>query len=252
MWDNPDALNRLSHWLLLVTVIYALLVAARGMGDTWLPFNRVDIVGAKHAETQAEVGRVVRGLNGSFFSMDLEVARQGFETLPWVRSAAVRKVWPDRLMVELTEHVPAAAWNGRAMLNTHGEVFPVRPVTGLPRIYAPEGMALEVSRRYSSFAQAIAPLGLRLEGVQVSPRHAWRLQIDNGLVLELGRDRLDERMRRFVMTYPQVLIQMGSVSQVDLRYPNGFAVSMDTRGGRAKPPAVTSDKQNKAGFEGKA
>ncbi len=251
MWANPDALNRLSHWLLLVAAIYALLVAGRGLGEAWLPFKRVDILGAQHAETRTEAARIVRTLSGSFFGMDLEAARQGFEALPWVRSVTLRKVWPDRLVVELAEHVPAAAWNGQAMLNTHGEVFPVRPVAGLPRIYAPEGMALEVSRRYGEFSRALAPLGLRLEGVQVSPRHAWRLQIEDGLVLELGRDRLDERMRRFVAAYPRVLAQMGPVAQVDLRYPNGFAVSMATRGGRGKPPAAASE-EHRAGFEGRA
>lgn len=225
MWANPEALNRLTHWLVLVTVIYALLLAARGMADRILPFRGVDILGATQAETQAGARGIVPQLSGSFFAMDLEAARLAFEQLPWVRKATVRKVWPDRLVVELEEHVPAAAWNGEAMLSIHGEVFPVQPPAHLPRIHAPAGMELEVARRYGEFARVLAPLNLRIASLQVSPRHAWRLQMRDGLVLELGRDRLQERMQRFVASYPRVVAQLGAPARMDLRYPNGFAVS---------------------------
>jgi cell division protein FtsQ len=138
-------------------------------------------------------------------------------------------------VVELTEHVPAAAWNAQAMLDVHGEVFPVRPYAGMPRIYAPDAMALEVAHRYGEFARALAPMNLKIDSVQVSARHAWRLRLDNGLVVELGRERLSERMRRFVATYGQVEAKAGKLAYVDLRYPNGFAIRLN--GGAAQADA---------------
>jgi cell division protein FtsQ len=66
-------------------------------------------------------------LAGGFFTMDLERARAAFESVPWVRRASVRRVWPDRLAVRLEEHVPAALWMAdddiERMVNTFGQVF---------------------------------------------------------------------------------------------------------------------------------
>ncbi|MEO6033317.1 MAG: FtsQ-type POTRA domain-containing protein, partial [Burkholderiaceae bacterium] len=35
-------------------------------------------------------------LSGSFFTIDLVAARSAFESVPWVRQALVRRIWPDR------------------------------------------------------------------------------------------------------------------------------------------------------------
>lgn len=227
MWNKPELLTRLANWLMLVTLFYALLVTVRHYADGSLPIRRVDVLGANHGETRQAAKGALQGLQGGFFSVNLEQVRQGYEALPWVKNALVRKVWPDRLVVELTEHVPAAAWNAQAMLDIHGEVFPVRPYPGLPRIYAPDAMASEVAHRYGEFARALAPMNLKIDSVQVSARHAWRLRLDNGLVVELGRERLSERMRRFVATYGQVEAKAGRLAYVDLRYPNGFAIRLN-------------------------
>ena len=49
-------------------------------------------------------------LTGSFLTLDLQKSRAAFESVPWVRRAVVRKVWPMRLSVQLEEHRPVALW----------------------------------------------------------------------------------------------------------------------------------------------
>ena len=49
-------------------------------------------------------------LAGNFFSADLGTARAAFEAVPWVRRATVRRIWPDRLLVQLEEHRASALW----------------------------------------------------------------------------------------------------------------------------------------------
>ena len=51
-------------------------------------------------------------LSGTFFTVDLGRVREAFESLPWVRSAVVRRDFPNRLRVELQEHQPVAYWGG--------------------------------------------------------------------------------------------------------------------------------------------
>lgn len=223
MWDNPSALNRLSGLLLIAALAYGFWLTGRAALETLFPVRAVSIVGAMHPETRQGVEELTPRLLGGFFSIDLEGAHAAYEQLPWVRQAEVRRIWPNRLEVRLEEHRTAAAWNDRAMLNTHGEVFPVAPIDGLPRLYAPDGMEREVARRFGEFSALVAPLDTRIERIVVSARQSWRLRLSDGISVELGRERLDERLARFVEFYPRAVGLVGPMQRVDMRYPNGFA-----------------------------
>lgn len=251
MWDNPRLLNRISAVLFLVAGLAAGVVATRAITEALFPFRQVTVLGARQLETQRGAARVVRGLKGGFFTLDLEAARAGFEALPWVRQATVRRLWPNRLLVQLSEHVPAASWNGQRVLDIHGEAFPVRPWAGLPRIHAPEGSEREVARRLAEFHTILAPAGWRIEALQVSPRRAWRLALVTRVAsadrpaghdrvqvsLELGRERLTERVHRFALFYAAAVASVGPITQIDLRYPNGFAAQRPGVSAARKPEA---------------
>lgn len=224
MWDNPDALNWLSRLILAVTLAFAVWMVGRQVTEAWLPIHRVEVTGADHDETRKGLREVVTKLSGGLFAVDLAAAQQGFESLPWVRRATVRRVWPDTLSVSLEEHVPSAAWNDLAVMDIHGDVFPVRPWKQLPRVYAPEGMEQVVAQRYGQFAALLALGHWRIESLQVDARQAWRLTLADGVTVELGREKMDERLKRFTTFYPMVAERMSSIRRIDMRYPNGFAV----------------------------
>jgi cell division protein FtsQ len=68
--------------------------------------------------------------------------------------------------------------------------------------------------------------------VHLSAREAWQVRLDDGVVLELGRDQpkhpLAERLDRYVGNYAAakaaVTGRLPTIGTVDLRYPNGFAL----------------------------
>lgn len=223
MWDKPHVLNRISAWLFLAAGLSVGLVATRALTEGLYPFRQVTVLGARHSETKQALTEVIRGLTGGFFSLDLETARQAIEGVPWVHQATVRRIWPNRLLVEVRERIPAASWNGQQVLDVYGELFPVHPWPGLPRIHAPSGMEREVARRLADFNRLLLPAGWHIASVQVSPRRAWRIVLLDGTSLDLGRERLAERVRRFVTFYPAAVASAGPLTEVDLRYPNGFA-----------------------------
>ncbi len=231
MWDNPDALNRLTRLILTATLLFTLWTAGRAALETWFPFRQITVSGADHPETRQAVRALASRLSGGFFSMDLQGVHAAFEKLPWVRHADVRRLWPGRLMVHLEEHRAAAAWNDRALLDIHGAVFEGVAWRGMPHFYAPDGMEREVARRYGEFARIIDPLGMRVEQLVVSARQSWRVRLTGGISVELGREKLNERLARFARFYPKALAAVGSIPRVDMRYPNGFAGEVHPKAG---------------------
>ena len=223
MWNNPDLLNRISGMVVLASVLFALWIVGRAALEAAFPFRQVSVLGANHADTRIEAKKLAGTLAGGFFSMNLHQVHADFEKLPWVRQAQIRRLWPGRLVIELTEHQAAAAWNDRATLDTHGDIFPVLPWTGLPRIYAPEGMQHELARRYGEFAALVKPIDAQVEQIVVSARLSWRVRLTGGISIELGREKLNERLARFTRFYPQAVAAVGPIQRVDMRYPNGFA-----------------------------
>lgn len=223
MWDNPAALNLASRLVLAATLVFAVWMTVREFTEAWMPIRHVVVTGSLHAETRQGLRPVLAKLSGGLFSVDLAAARQGFESLPWVRTATVSRVWPDTLAVTIEEHVPSTAWNGLAVMDVHGESFPVRPWSGLPGVFAPEGMEKEVARRYAEFNSILAPGGWKIAGIRIDGRHAWQLALADGVDIELGRDHLSERLKRFATFYQLASAREAGIKRMDMRYPNGFA-----------------------------
>lgn len=241
MWDNPFLMQRISRILRLASVIFMLAYGVHMAMNHSAHIDRVEILGAHHPQTLTAIPGLVARMSGGFFSLDLEQTRADFEAQPWVKSVTVARIWPDRLVIRLDEHVPAAAWNDLAVMSTRGHVFPAVPWKDLPKVYAPEGMEYEVAAQMGQFARLLAPYHWRVQRIAIDALGSWSIGLDqgagHGATLILGREQTAERLARFLRYLPQIT-QAGQPAgkafmQVDLRYPNGFAVAHGT----PKPPA---------------
>jgi cell division protein FtsQ len=169
----------------------------------------------------------------------LEEARRVFESVPWVAAVSLRRAWPDRLVVTLTEHRAIAVWDDGRLLAPGGQLFVANVAEAevygpLPQVDAPPRFSAEVARRLPQFAAWSASLELSAEAIEVSDRASWTLRTASGPVIELGRDeppgRLDERLATIAAHYPTMTAQLGTeLLRIDARYPQGFAVAAAAR-----------------------
>ena len=227
MWDNAAVLNRAANLLYgaaALLIVYGCIHYVVHLPV--FPLREIRVIGDVGHVTNEQVAAVTaRELRGNFFTVDLAQAREAFEKLPWVRTVNVRRQWPDRLEVAVEEHQPLARWGSTALVNSHGEVFEAAISSKLPVFFGPEGTAVEVVARYAEFDRLLAPIGRKVVLITLSARRAWQLRLDDGMVLQLGRENLEARLAGFVSAYPRTVARLPQPpSHVDLRYSNGFAV----------------------------
>ena len=230
----------------VASAVFTMAAAALlALGVLWL--TRAPLFTIRAIQLEGDLGRnsvsTIRAnamprMQGNFFSIDLQQGRAAFESVPWVRQAVVRRVWPNRLAVRLEEHRAAALWQGEEgndrLVNSFGEVFEANvgdvEDDGLPRLGGPEGSAAAMLAMYRRLQAILRPREMEIETLQLSGRGSWRIELDSGSTVELGRGSEEEvamRTERFVRTLPQVTGQYGQpLEYADLRHADGYAVRL--------------------------
>ena len=215
-----------------VTVVFAGLLLWGGYMLT-----RPSTLPVRHVQLTGELGRldsarlreaILPHVTHGLLRVDVAALSAAVEGLPWVRRAAVRRVWPDVVEVEIHEQKPLARWGNLALVNDEGQLF-VPPETewptGLPVFDGPEDTAQAMAVRYRELREVLTPVGLNVALFSMNERRAVILDMENGLRLLLGRGDQQTRLERFVRAYPKVIeARVAEVRQVDLRYTNGFTV----------------------------
>jgi cell division protein FtsQ len=190
-------------------------------------------------------------LQGNFFTLNLTQAQMAFEKVPWVRRAVVHRVWPNRLRVELEEHVPVAFWatpdNDDQLVNSFGEVFDANlgdiEEDQLPVLKGPLGTSAQVLATYLQLKPLFAQLKWPLQTLAMSSKGSWQAEFDKGIRLELGRAEapvLMSRVQRFIDSVPQLVKRYARpIVFADLRYNNGYALKLQGITTALPPTAVT-------------
>ncbi|MBA2778759.1 cell division protein FtsQ/DivIB [Billgrantia kenyensis] len=200
---------------------------------TWLdrPIERVAIRGElQHVSADYLRGQLAPLLQGqTWLSADLPALRRAARDIDWLAEVSLSREWPYALVFELVEQQPVARWNDDYLLNPEGEPFafaPIEPPEGLPDLAGPVGSGAEVLDYHRRLSSRFEPLGLSITQLRLEPRGAWRLQLDDGVWVMLGRSDREARLARLAAAWERQLgPQATHIRYIDLRYPNGVAVA---------------------------
>jgi cell division protein FtsQ len=229
--------------LLVVGVVLLALVNGVwwGFGHPMFAIQSIGVHGEVSRNNAVTLkANVMHRLSGNFFTLDLDVARQAFESVPWVRSAVVRRDYPNHLHVVLQEHRPVALWgheDANTMVNQQGQVFEANAdeadVDDLPRMKGPEGLSQEVMKMYQFLRPSFDAMDMGIDQLELTPRGSWRVLTKTGAWLELGRGKEAEVgavVQVFFKTLSQVTARYGrtptSLVGADLRHKDGYAVRL--------------------------
>jgi cell division protein FtsQ len=223
--------------LLLTTIgiagfVYALVlwVATHSVFDV----KSVQVRGQVPHLTEAIVrATVIKQMRGTFFTANLAEVKRLAEAIPWVRRAQVSRSWPNTIILTVEEHLPFARLNNEQLVNTFGEAFiinaaDVERAQHLPLFQGRREMAPLMRARYSELDLWLRPIGASIKKLSLSDRLSWTAMLENGLLIELGRDTnpdtIYQRVQRLANTWPQLSQKTGVPNRIDLRYADGYAV----------------------------
>jgi cell division protein FtsQ len=202
---------------------------ARLLHPESLPIRRVAIDGPLHYLSEDRVrSAIAPHLAAGFFKADVRAIHQALMAEPWVKTAAVRRLWPDTLRVTLREQEPVARWGRSGFVNAEGEVFV--PNSGprllhLVQLNGPSGTATQVLEKIKILRKMLAPTRRQVVALELNERRAYSFKLAQGQTVVVGRNGFEERVKQFLAIFDQVFAQgVDQLEKVDLRYSNGFAV----------------------------
>jgi cell division protein FtsQ len=217
---------------LLRALAAAAVLGALVLG-TWYGYRMVAAQPIRQVAFAGDVGRLdprelealERSVRGAVAgSVSLAAVREAARRIPWVRDAGVRRRFPATLEITFEAYEPLARWGERALVSGRGEVFTAEYAGKLPRVSGPDGSAETMARELPRVERALAPVASPVAELRLSPRGAWQVVLDSGLVLELGRGDIETRLARFARAWPQLAAHGVASAHADLRYANGFAL----------------------------
>jgi cell division protein FtsQ len=161
-----------------------------------------------------------------FFSTSVMNIKQELINIPFVDEVAVRRLWPDTLLIEITEQQLVARW-GKAAVNSKGAVVnvPVDDHKNLPIFVGPEGQAANILQMYRDMSVLLQQIGVTITQIDLTSRRSWQLTLSHGVKVALGCDNMLFKLEQLIALWPKLYEVHGkSIAVIDLRYTNGLAV----------------------------
>ncbi len=193
------------------------------------PIKSIAIEGEFNFVTRDEISALIDPLIiDGFLKLPLMTVKQQLEQHPWISLVNVSRRWPDTLLISFTEQQAIARWGEIGFLNQYGDVIKVEQtpyLASLPWIEGDEEQAKLLMQQYQQFAQLLRPHGLKIAAFHADEVSDMTVSLNNGLVLNLGKDQVMEKFQRFLLVLQRALKgRLQQVASVDLRYGNGLAV----------------------------
>ncbi|MCF6193196.1 MAG: FtsQ-type POTRA domain-containing protein [Kangiellaceae bacterium] len=199
--------------------------------NTW-PVKSVLIMGDAAHVSKAEISEIMisedmRGM----LSIDLVELHKKLLIHPWIKSAIIRKQWPETLSFELEEFNAIANINDKLLLDSGVSVNNknvgttsnlLRMVIAKSRIEKGRNL-LELVDKIESMKIELALLHLELKTFEIDETNNWFIYISERFKINLGRQQQQQRMERFFTVFAAIENKQ-QLEHIDLRYRNGLSV----------------------------
>ncbi len=184
--------------------------------------SKVDVVGEGRLR-EADVHAALGVRPGDYlFAMDMADAKRRVESLSWVEQAVVRRLWPDRIVVQIVERRPFALWQnqgGVKVVDVSGVVITAaKPVdfSGLPLVVGPH--AADHAADIYKAMHTVPQLAARSSAMIFHETQRWDIEFDDGRIrVKLPAGDMNRSLAMLQKLQDQHQLLDRALSVVDLR-----------------------------------
>lgn len=196
----------------------------------------LEVHGAKYSNPIRIRGVFLKDYGASIFRIPLDERRRSLLGIDWVSSAAISRVWPNRIVITVTERTPVAfarlpiagsTRNFLALVDGDGALMalPPRVRFHLPVISGLSENQTDAERqlRVKAMQHLLADLGPRATDVsEVNAASVQEMRViaaveGRGVELWLGDQHYLSRFQNFLTHYPEIRKHSEDASVFDLR-----------------------------------
>jgi len=248
--------------ILIFTATSAAIIIGAYYGTRFLLYSpsvlllkpeQIELTGNHVVTREAVLRPFAQDHNLSVLQIPLDLRRSQLEQIPWVESASVHRILPNRIRVELTERTPVAfARNGNEveLIDPHGVIlerprdadlqFPV--VTGvsddLPRDQREKRMQLfqefmkDIELVRGGASQAVSEVDLSIpKDLRVVLTGLASPTDTQAVTVHFGSSDFSGKFKMLVDNFSQWQAHTGRVQSIDLQYTRQVVVNPDTSAG---------------------
>ena len=216
--------------IMVTALLLAGLVWVASIGVKRIPIKYVRTEGVFQYLSKDEIKTALQPLvTTGFFDADMQTIHQAVSELTWVDTVTVKRVWPDAIDIKIREKKPYVRWGQQGLVSARGEIITPKNIDlfkTLPLLQGPEQQQVKTLEIMKGVNTALADQSMKMAEFTINDRWSWKIKLTTGLEILLGRNEQLKKLQRFLKTL-EVLgqEQVEKMAIVDLRYPNGYAVS---------------------------
>lgn len=205
--------------------------------------REVNLSGHNHMSPQ-EILQAA-GIKGStsILFVNADDMRMRLEQQPWIQSASVRKQFPDRIDIAVTERQAFALWqvNGEIKVISR-DGTPIAPYSDDPRyvdlpIVVGEGAQKKVGEIVDALAR-LPDLKSQVRAAILVAERRWTLKMRNGIDVRLPENGVDGALTQLVALDRDKKLLSRDITIVDLRLPDRVAVRLSDAAAAAREDAL--------------
>ncbi len=210
-------------------------IAARSFG---FPIRIVDVSGVTELGKDEILAASGMAPSGSLLFLDVAQVRANLKMLPLVAEATVRKLYPDRVSIQIVEREPFALWQHDGAVNVVSADGTV--IDGMREkryLKLPHVVGHGAQRRVKEYAALLDQVPeFRSEiraGILVSERR-WNLKLNNGIDIKLPESQPIAALKNLIRLDREAKVLSRDIIAVDLRIEGrvGFRLTEEAAAAR--------------------
>lgn len=201
----------------------------------------VSVSGQKHLDRASILAAAGVTERASLLFLDVDAARARLKAVPWIAEAAVRKLYPDRVEIVVTEREPFALWQlaGRvSVISREGTV--IAPLSGTEFASLPLVVGPGSGPRAGEFLAALdhyPRIRSRVRACILVAERRWNLRLENGLDVLLPESGIEAALGLLSRLDHEKQLLSRDITVVDLRLPDRVSVRLSDEVAQAREHA---------------